>query len=75
MLIAKYTISAVLEKSLAERDLIMERTKEGLAAARARGRKGGRKPVNTRAIEKALKMYATKQISIMRLIVHAGLDG
>ena len=28
-----------------ERDLIQERTKAGLAAARARGRKGGRKPV------------------------------
>ncbi len=27
-----------------ERDLISQRTKEGLAAARARGRKGGRKP-------------------------------
>jgi DNA invertase Pin-like site-specific DNA recombinase len=28
-----------------ERDLISERTREGLAAARARGRKGGRRPV------------------------------
>jgi len=28
-----------------ERDLISERTNEGLAAARARGRKGGRRPV------------------------------
>ena len=30
-----------------ERDLIRERTKAGLAAAAARGRKGGRKPVVT----------------------------
>jgi DNA invertase Pin-like site-specific DNA recombinase len=30
-----------------ERDLIRERTNAGLAAARARGRKGGRKPVLT----------------------------
>ncbi len=30
-----------------ERDLIRERTRAGLAAARARGRKGGRKPVVT----------------------------
>ena len=29
-----------------ERDLIVERTKEGLKSARARGRKGGRPPVN-----------------------------
>lgn len=28
-----------------ERDLVRERTQAGLAAARARGRKGGRKPV------------------------------
>ncbi len=36
-----------------ERDLISERTKAGLAAARARGRKGGRKPKLTK--EKALE--------------------
>ena len=30
-----------------ERDLIQERTRAGLAAAAARGRKGGRKPVIT----------------------------
>ena len=30
-----------------ERDLIRDRTKAGLAAAAARGRKGGRKPVVT----------------------------
>ncbi|WP_430536973.1 recombinase family protein [Pseudomonas syringae] len=30
-----------------ERDLILERTKAGLSAAAARGRKGGRKPVIT----------------------------
>jgi DNA invertase Pin-like site-specific DNA recombinase len=32
-----------------ERELISERTRAGLAAARARGRKGGRKPKMTRA--------------------------
>lgn len=32
-----------------ERDLISERTHEGLAAARARGRKGGRRPVLSEA--------------------------
>ena len=32
-----------------ERDLIRERTRAGLSAARARGRKGGRKPVVTPA--------------------------
>lgn len=40
-----------------ERDLISERTHEGLAAARARGRKGGRRPVLTAAkVEHARKL-------------------
>ncbi|GBR19638.1 recombinase family protein [Asaia spathodeae] len=30
-----------------ERELIVERTRNGLAAARARGKKGGRKPILT----------------------------
>lgn len=41
-----------------ERDLIRERTKSGLEAARARGRKGGRKPsLSPKKIELARKMY------------------
>lgn len=42
-----------------ERDLISERTRDGLEAARARGRKGGRRPALSAAqIEQARKMYA-----------------
>ncbi len=42
-----------------ERSLISARTKDGLAAARARGRKGGRKPVmSTTKQELAKSMYA-----------------
>ena len=40
-----------------ERDLIVERTKEGLEAARARGRKGGRKPKSEKEIKLALSLY------------------
>ena len=41
-----------------ERDLIAERTKDGLKAARARGRKGGRPTVgNGKIKEQALAMY------------------
>lgn len=44
-----------------ERDLISERTREGLEAARARGRKGGRRPALSPAqVEQARKMYAAK---------------
>jgi DNA invertase Pin-like site-specific DNA recombinase len=42
-----------------ERDLIQERTRAGLAAAAARGRKGGRKPVvNADKLERAHSMIA-----------------
>jgi len=41
--------------ALAERDLIRERTHAGLAAARARGRVGGRKPALTLAKAKAAR--------------------
>jgi len=42
-----------------ERDLIRERTRAGLAAAAARGRKGGRKPVATaERVERARAMIA-----------------
>lgn len=42
-----------------ERDLIQERTRAGLAAAAARGRKGGRKPVvNADKLERACSMIA-----------------
>lgn len=48
-----------------ERDLISERTLAGLAAARARGRKGGRRPVMT--VDKARvarKMYDSREYTI-----------
>jgi DNA invertase Pin-like site-specific DNA recombinase len=45
-----------------ERDLIVERTQAGLAAARARGRTGGRPSVMTsKKIEVARQMYTSKE--------------
>lgn len=43
-----------------ERDQMRERTLAGLAAARARGKKGGGKPVDPRKKELARKLYAEK---------------
>lgn len=40
-----------------ERELIRERTNVGLAAARKRGRVGGRKPVESDTLDKAFMMY------------------
>lgn len=40
-----------------ERDVIVDRTKEGLKSARARGRMGGRPKANPDAVKKAVKLY------------------
>ena len=49
-----------------ERRLIQERTRAGLEAARARGRKGGRKPIapNDPRIQTAKRMHGDKPMSI-----------
>ncbi len=40
-----------------ERNIIVERTRAGLAASRARGRVGGRPPTDTKKVTQALRMY------------------
>ncbi len=51
-----------------ERDLIRERTRAGLAVARARGRSGGRPPVLSELqVETLRKMYDSKQYTIAEL--------
>jgi DNA invertase Pin-like site-specific DNA recombinase len=42
-----------------EREMIVERTKAGLAASRARGRNGGRPKTDSKIVIKALKLYDT----------------
>lgn len=51
-----------------ERDLIAQRTREGLDSARARGRKGGRPQKNQKDIDLAVKMYKSKQYSIPEIV-------
>jgi len=43
-----------------ERELIRERTNAGLQAARARGRMGGRKPIDEQVMARAMMMYEAK---------------
>lgn len=57
-----------------ERDMIRERTKAGLEAARARGRKGGRPKKNTKKLLQALKMYETKQFTIAEITEATGVS-
>ena len=47
-----------------QRDIIVENTKDGLRSARARGRKGGRKQIETDKIKTALTMYHSKDYSL-----------
>lgn len=57
-----------------ERDLIVQRTKEGLESARARGRKGGRPKVKEKNIEKALNLYNSKEYSISEIVAMSGIS-
>lgn len=55
-----------------ERDVLVERTREGLNSARARGRFGGRPKSDADALQKAIALYNTKQYSIKEV---TGLTG
>ena len=57
-----------------ERDLIVERTKEGLKSARARGRKGGRPRVATKDITKAINLYRTEEYSVKEIVEMTGIS-
>jgi DNA invertase Pin-like site-specific DNA recombinase len=56
-----------------ERDLISERTREGISSARARGRKGGRPPKPQKNLELALKMHDNQSYSISEIVKAAGI--
>ena len=57
-----------------ERDLIAQRTKEGLESARARGRNGGRPKVKDKKVEKALKLYNSNEYSISEIVEMSGIS-
>jgi DNA invertase Pin-like site-specific DNA recombinase len=57
-----------------ERDLISQRTIEGLNAARARGKKGGRPKTNDKDVKLALKMYNSKNYSITEIRKATGVS-
>ncbi len=58
-----------------ERNLIRERTKAGLDAARARGRKGGRRPsLNQQQIKMMLEVYNAKSTPIFEICNQLGIS-
>ena len=59
-----------------ERNLIRERTRAGLAAARARGRKGGRKaiPADHPKVLMAKRLHQDKSVSISEICASMGIS-
>lgn len=57
-----------------ERDLIRQRTRQGLEAARARGRKGGRPKSDPAKVATAVKMYNSKVHTIDEITKATGIS-
>jgi DNA invertase Pin-like site-specific DNA recombinase len=59
-----------------ERDLIRERTTAGLAAARARGRQGGRRPsvLTGHKLQVAQEMYGSGQYTVAAIATTLGVS-
>ena len=57
-----------------ERELIRERTMEGLASARARGRMGGRPGKDKKIVEQALTRYDSKAYSVDEISKTTGIS-
>lgn len=67
-----FTITAGISQF--ERDLTYQRTMDGLAAARARGRMGGRPKTDPKKVEQALAMYDAKTIPIKDITAATGIS-
>ncbi|WP_454961696.1 recombinase family protein [Eggerthia catenaformis] len=57
-----------------EREIIVERTKEGLASARARGHVGGRPAINKETVANAIKLYDSRNFSIQEICKITGIS-
>lgn len=57
-----------------ERELIRERTMEGLASARARGRMGGRPGKDQKVVELALTLYGSRAYSVDEISKTTGIS-
>ena len=60
-----YTIMSAIAQF--ERDIIADRTREGLKSAKVRGKHGGRPRVASEKVRQAVKLYSTNQYSIKEI--------
>lgn len=57
-----------------QRDMIVINVKEGLKAARARGRVGGRPPKNKKQVDRALELYKSQNFSLKEISEMTGVS-
>jgi DNA invertase Pin-like site-specific DNA recombinase len=69
---AMFKMLAVLSEM--ERDIIAERTKAGLASARARGRKGGRPKMSKEQLDHAIDLYEMKKYTLKQVTERTGVS-
>jgi DNA invertase Pin-like site-specific DNA recombinase len=70
----KLLVTVLAAISQFERDLTVQRTSEGLTAARARGRVGGRPKADAKALDKAIKLYNAQTYSIKEIVSITGIS-
>lgn len=70
----KLLVTVLSAISQFERDITVQRTNEGLQAARARGRKGGRPKANAENVRKAVEYYKKQTMSIKEITTICGIS-
>ena len=70
----KLLVTVLSALSQFERDIIVQRTKEGLESARKRGRNGGRPKPDPGNVKKAVKLYHAQTHSIKEITAICGIS-
>lgn len=70
----KLLVTVLSAVSQFERDIIVQRTNEGLQSARKRGRKGGRPKANAENVRKAVDYYNRQTMSVKEITAICGIS-
>ena len=68
-ILGKRVLDVLSSLTQMEREVIAERTQSGLEEAKKKGREAGRRPVDEKKIEKALKLYYSDELSVPEICV------